>query len=301
MLKFVSVLGNTAGFYSNFFFVLNHYIHCKKRNLAFRINSENWIYKFKDGWTDYFEPFAVNVDYCAAALEMRMGHTDHIELYPIREYEIAIREIYKFNETTKEKIAEVKSRLGLEEGKYDAIYIRRGDKLADENVFRPVSLYINLLLKKNPDCEVLFLQTDDYTSVLEAEEYISHNKKNILLITTCSKNARGSITTEKYKKDLALALHYKTRNYEYISKIATELTDTTTLSDMDPDTIYNHTIDLLSSVDITAHSNICVTDYESNVGRFIKLAHVHPANVFDVLAPDSDINYNVYECPAYHF
>jgi len=305
-----SVLGNSAGFFSGFFFLLNHYIYSKRRNIKFHINSDEWLYRHKDGWDDYFEPILGDDN-----LECKQifGHNNHIELHSIKEYETAIKEVYKFNEKTRSRISEVKSTLGLEKkessnenGKnsepvYDAIYIRRGDKLAAETVLRHASEYIKILLKKNPECKILFLQTDDYQCFLELEEYISEHNLNIKLLTTCSKNARGSITSEKYRMDIADALGSKSINYDYLVKIAGELTGATTISAMDSDAIYEHTIDLLASLDITTHSNVCVTDYESNVGRFIKLAHIAPENVINVLSPDEDIDYNIMECPAYHF
>ena len=334
MTKLISILGNSAGFYSGYFFLLNHYNYCKRHKIEFIMKSETWLYKSQRGWLDYFEP--IELDTSETSLDNRnrqhppgaqekydnfqtgitgrpevppsrndkikifeQGH--HIERQPIKEYQISIRETYKFNDRTKCRIEEIKSRLGLEPGKYDAIYIRRGDKLAAENVFRPATIYLFILLLKNPQCETVFLQTDDYICFLELQEYINSHNLKIRLLTTCLSSARGSITSEKYRNDLALTLHYKTQNHEYISKIATELTNSITISGMDHETIYEHTIDLLSSVDITTHSNICVTDYESNVGRFIKLAHICPERVFNILNHDSDIDYNVLECPAYHF
>ena len=292
-----SVLGNSAGFFSGLFFVLNHYIYSKRRNIKFHINSNSWLYKSKLGWDDYFEPIPGDDNLKCKQI---FGHNEHIELHSIKEYESVIKEIYKFNEKTQSLISEVKSRLGLN-GIYDAIYIRRGDKLAAENVFRPASKYMEVLLEKNPECKTAFLQTDDYQCFLELEEYIKERNLNIHLLTTCSKNSRGSITSEKYRQDIANTLGRRGRNFEYLEKIAGDLTNTTTISAMDSGAIYEHTIDLLASVDITANSNICVTDYESNVGRFIKLAHVNPKCVFDVLSPGTDINYDVLECPAYHF
>ena len=305
MTKLISILGNSAGFYSGYFFLLNHYNYCKRHKIEFVMKSDSWLYKSQCGWIDYFEPIELDtseipLDYKNDKIKIfEQGH--HIEKQPIKEYQIAIRETYKFNDRTKCRIEEIKSRLGLEPGKYDAIYIRRGDKLADENVYRPAAIYLFILLLKNPLCETVFLQTDDYMCFLELQEYINSRNLKIRLLTTCLSSARGSITNEKYRNDLALSLHHKTQNHEYISKISTELTNTITISGMDYETIYEHTIDLLSSVDITTHSNICVTDYESNVGRFIKLAHICPERVFNILKHDSDIDYNVLECPAYHF
>jgi hypothetical protein len=65
--------------------------------------------------------------------------------------------------------------------------------------------------------------------------------------------------------------------------------------------IRSHTIELLSGVDIVCKSNICITDYQSNVSRFIKLYHTNSSNVYDVSNPDLDIDYNKIICPTFGF
>ena len=70
-----------------------------------------------------------------------------------------------------------------------------------------------------------------------------------------------------------------------------------TIEDMSPDEKYEHMIEILTGVDILANSNICVTDYQSNVARFVKLFHKHSENVYDIRAPNTDIDYDGYgEC-----
>jgi hypothetical protein len=55
-----SELNNSAGFYSALFFTMNHYLYCKKHKINFEIKSDHWLFKSKDGWTDYFEPISLN-------------------------------------------------------------------------------------------------------------------------------------------------------------------------------------------------------------------------------------------------
>ena len=56
----VTQLDYSAGFYSQLFFLINHYIYCKKNNINFIINSNEWLFKYKDGWEDYFEPIILS-------------------------------------------------------------------------------------------------------------------------------------------------------------------------------------------------------------------------------------------------
>ena len=65
--------------------------------------------------------------------------------------------------------------------------------------------------------------------------------------------------------------------------------------------IYNHTINLIVGIDIVLKSKFCVTDYQSNVGRFIKLAYNNSDNVFNVLDENNDIDYTTKICPAFSF
>ena len=51
----ISKWDNSSGFYSELAFKLNHYLYCKKYNINYKTNSDRWPYKFKNGWTDYFE------------------------------------------------------------------------------------------------------------------------------------------------------------------------------------------------------------------------------------------------------
>ena len=58
---------------------------------------------------------------------------------------------------------------------------------------------------------------------------------------------------------------------------------------------------MLVGIDIVLHSNICITDYQSNVARFIKLAHTNPKNVYDVTQPDFNLDNNKVIMPSYGF
>ena len=51
----ISILDKTSGFFSMFFFTINHYIYCIKNNINFKLDTSNWLFKFEKGWEDYFE------------------------------------------------------------------------------------------------------------------------------------------------------------------------------------------------------------------------------------------------------
>ena len=263
----VSVLSNSAGFFSMFFFTLNHYLYCKKNNINFKIESENWTYKKELGWTDYFKD--VELSYNDNSNINNAGYANTLGEFNLREYKNAISEIYIYNDKTSYEIQKTKERLGLINKHYDSIFIRRGDKLANEIKFSNASNYIQLLLIKNPNCNTIFLQTDDYNSFIELQEYIEKNNLQIKALTLCDKNMNGA----SHSNINQMSLNEK----------------------------YEHTIEIITGVDILANSNICICDYDSNVSRFVKLFYKNPENVYDINYPDIDIDYNSTVCPSYEF
>jgi len=56
---------------------------------------------------------------------------------------------------------------------------------------------------------------------------------------------------------------------------------------------------MIIGLDIVFNSNICVTEYQSNVSRFIKLAHKNFDNVYNIMDPNNDIDINKKICLAH--
>ena len=268
----ISVLSNGPGFYASFFIMLNHYIYCKKHKKNFKINSENWLYKKQDGWTDYFKntelKYNDNVD------TQQIEFLTVLEDFPIIDYKYNIPEVYIYNENTIHEIQKTKERLNLLNKNYDSIYIRRGDKLIAESVILQTDDYLKLLLKKNPNCKTIFLQTDDYNTYIELQKYNEERQLKLEIITLCDKNMRGSITDNNRKSEILNSDISKNKNnQDYLNTIKIYLEHTKTIHQMNPDEKYNHTILMIIGINIISNSNICICDYQSNVSRFIKLFH----------------------------
>jgi preprotein translocase subunit SecG len=301
--KVISNLENKAGFFSTLFFTINHYIYSKKYKLPFEIYTNNWTYKYKDGWSDYFKNLIVNENYNYKNQKI-FEHNDILdENTTLDEYKNAIKNIYVYNEKTLNYIKNIKKKLKLVNNNYDSIYIRRGDKLFDESIIIPAYKYLDVLLLKNKNCKIIYLQTDDYSSYLELKDYIKKKKLNIKVITLCNPNSRGCINNEYYKNILlnTNAEHIKDNtNAEHIKNNISYIKKQKTLKEMNNNEIYDHTINLICGIDIIVNSNICVLDFQSNVSRFIKLFHENSKNVIDVKNPDLDWNYNKNIHPAYY-
>ena len=293
----ISKLKNYSGFFSSFFFVMNHYIYCQKHNITFKLDNTDWIYKSVHGWDDYF----VNIDKIGnvSGNNYYVSHGQVLENYPLYEYKNIIPQIYVYNTYTQTKIDCTIEFLKLKNKKYDGIYIRRGDKLVNESVFIPTEKYMDLLLQKNPLCSDLFIQTDDYNSVIDIQNYIKEKQLNICLYTLCKPETTGFCVynneIEAMKQDLVIP-----ENKEYFLKVKNNILNSTILANMSPTEKFEHTIHFITGVDILLRSNICICDYQSNVSRFIKLAHQQFDNVFNVLEPNKNIDLNIITiCPAW--
>jgi hypothetical protein len=296
-----SVLDKSAGFYSILFFTINHYIYCKRNNISFTLDSSNWLFKSKEGWNDYFKP----IDFVSGENNTENRTVKHNELlgnYDMWEYQRTIRNhLYLYNDEVLKRIAETKQAIGLVDGEYDAIFIRRGDKLCSETSFLETEKYINLLLRKNPECKTIFLQTDDYNCFLDLEKYIKDRELNIQVITLCHPDVRGMVV---FDKALAVetdncVIRDKKRNCEYFEKVFPDLKKFTPVDKMDSAEIYEHTIEMLIGVDIVLHSKFCILDNQSNVARFISIVHNDHMKLFDVRYPDENIQMHWTMCPAY--
>ena len=295
----ISELNINGGFFSQFFFVLNHYLFAKKYGLSFTLESDKWLFKSNKGWDDYF----INCDITKNDINQQiiLKHSYYTESYSLHEYKSIIKDVYKYNNTTSQKILETKQNLKLlNKAEYDSIFIRRGDKLIAESKYIDTSKYIDLLLIKNPKCHTIFLQTDDYNCYLDLHKYILDKNLSIKLITLCHENTKGGIFV--YETNITQRIGNSTYeimdNVEYILSNVDNIRDSKPVDKMNGEEIYEHTMDMIIGVDIVLHSNICVCEYSSNVARFIKLAHDNSDNVYDVLNPDLDIDMNRTEIPA---
>jgi hypothetical protein len=294
-----TILSNSAGFYSQLFFLLNHYLYAKNNNLSFKVKSDEWLFKFKNGWEDYFKNIDIKMNNIHNLNNASFGHHQEIFEFTIKEYKNAIKEIYIYNDVINEKIKKVKEELCLNEN-YDAIFIRRGDKLSGESNFINTEKYIDILLLKNPNCHTIFVQTDDYNCYLDVKKYITSKELNINVITLCKEELKGGmIIFNCNKSGIEWASKQHNLNKEYISTVLENLRKITPIDKMNNNEIYEHTLDMLIGIDIVLEANIVICEYSSNVSRFIKLANKNSENVFDVTNPDKDINWQRKKCPAF--
>jgi hypothetical protein len=300
----ISQWDNHTGFYSELLSKLNHYIYCKKNKINFKISHNNWNYTFKDGWTDYFENNELtfnNDEENDNNVKKMNGCCDKLDDYKLSEYVEIIPEFYRYNQKTKDFIANKKKELGLEGIEYGALYIRRGDKLVNEIDFITTDKFADKLIEVYPTCKTIFLQTDDYNCFLDLEKYIKDKGLDIKLTTLCPSNNFGAISSKNWENQIKdkIQSQESNQNKDYLEKIKNNLSKP--ITEMNPDEKYAHTMELISSVDFCINSKYCVCDYKSNVSRFIKLAHKNIENVYDVNLQDKKLFLNIVTPPVFNF
>ena len=296
-MKIISILNRDSGFFSQLFFLLNHFLYADENKCEFIIDSGNWLFKFNNGWSDYF---LIYDNLVGTNPENNLNNTivlkhgNILKQYKIIDYISAIKKIYKLNNYVFENIKNVKINFNIEINEYSGIFIRRGDKLISESDYIPAEKYIQLLLKINPDCKIIFLQTDDYSSFIELEEFILKNNLDIKIYTLCDKNTHGMVI---FNYHLQTIKNNKLKYDEYLK--TANILNSKSVDNYNCDEIKSHTLTMLTGIHILLDSKFCVLDYQSNVSRFIKLAHNNIDSVYDVNLFDLDLNKSI--CPAYSF
>lgn len=266
-----SELSRNSGFFSQFFFAINHYIHAVKTNQNFRLITDNWLFKYKEGWTDYFLPIDINDRVHKDNEEIiHAFHGNTLANYKLIEYKLAIQSMYHYNTVISELVKKSFLEFGLKKNEYGGIFIRRGDKLVAESHYNNASKYLKRLLVYNNSINTVYVQTDDYNVILELKEYVLENGLNLSIVTNCPVDCRGLIIFDFYKTSL-LHGNVLDNNKDYIiNKCDFNLVKP--VSSMNPEEIYEHTKRMLVGIELIRNAIHVVTDYESNIGRFIKLS-----------------------------
>lgn len=284
----ISVLNRAAGFFSQFFFTMNHYIHCKKYKFNFALDSTDWTFGYNQGWQDYFEPIDFKIR--EQENERRIGHGTITEDVTFQEYRNVIPEMFRYNEDIQLHIKQKQEELDLQPNTYASIFIRRGDKLLCESKYIPTTDYLEVLLKAQPQTQTIFLQTDDYNTYLDIQSYLTTNNQSIKVITLCPPTLFGFTMSDRE--------FYNTQsnfqeNQPYIDQIKEKQIQNKLIFDLTKEEMREHMYTFLLGIELVHQSQICVTDYSSNVARFLKLWETKENQVIDVLGTEYDLTRRV--------
>ena len=323
-----------AGFFSSLFFMINHYLYAKINKRPFRLNTDHWLFKAENGWTDYFLP--IDFDPLIPGYPSLMknekiqeihGHAKILANYPMILYRTILPEIYRLNPTVLAEIEKAQFAFAQKQEnspirlsqkdtlptiaslEYGALFIRRGDKLIEESILVTAEHYLLYLLEIYPNVQTVFVQTDDYNVFLELLTYQEQTPKiqHIQLYTLCKPHLKGGMVITKHYYDYCRDPAFETnlqqihlpQNRDYLRTHQENLKAFVPLEMQTPEQIREHTTDMLVGIDFLLKSKVCVTDYLSNVTRFIKFAHPNVDAVYDVLRHTNKLDMHIVGCPAY--
>jgi len=277
-----------GGFFCQMWKLLSKYLLAKNLNIPFYIEDSEWMYKHTDGWRDYFTSltrFDTSIE-GPFIFEIEDKYTDQFTLHEYRE---AFKDIIQYNDILKERLHNTMNKYNLNE--YDAIMIRRGDKMYGESKYVSTETYVKKLLEKNKIVKKIFVQTDDYNAYKEVCELVKD--KNIEVITTCPEDRLGCFVFN-YSPEVGSTV--STENNEYLMKL-TVLPKKKTVHEYNAEEIKEHVEELLIGLQICLQSRYLVTDYQSNVTRYLVVNHPSITSIDDKI-----ISFDVpMRCPTYGF
>jgi hypothetical protein len=274
-----------CGFFSNYFFLLYVYIICRENELILNIYDNKWRFKYKDGFIDYFDIKNIK----NIKIMNKMINTEYVYRhmnipairYPLSIYKKYVLDLYKLNEKVIRKYKEYINLIRLPD-EYNSIFIRCGDKLIHESKYYDVNNYMDYLIKLNSKTKNLFIHSDDHREVLKCINYNEQKNLGFNIYYITNEYEKGALVIEH--------LRYETEHkFENIKSI----------NQMDSFEIKDHTEKMLIAIEILKKSSAVVTDYQSNVSRFLKL--YCEGDVYSILNDEPDMDTDEYKNPSYGF
>lgn len=259
-------LNAKGGFYSVFFFLLEAYLYAKENQCDFYVTSTDWYYTHTNGWHDYF--ISLNAwDPMLKSTYETVIVTSHMKL-PKERSKFTLRnyiDAIKIIYKLKPELEAKSDEILQKHPELISLFIRRGDKITFGEAPHIETSEIVRLTGLDNKTE-LFVQTDDYRVVEELETKQNFNK----LISTVPKTKFGSHAR------LWLKLPKTER------KIQTE--------------------EMLIGLQVCSKSQLCWTDFTSNVGRFLILSNIDNVKIYATDRPKPELNLDrACENPAFGF
>ncbi len=250
------------GFYSEINNLLFAIIYLKEKNKEIIVDSSRFCYSYKNGITDYFNLNYETVDfdekkfinfrknklnnylfseyyfknYLFKKIRKNNFREDRLKELPVL-MKKEMREIYGYNKETQEKIAENIKNLNLPSD-YVSFHIRRGDKVWGE--FK----------------EADFVELDEYFKKLN--KFIKSDKKINLYVATDDEKVISEIRKR----------HPEVNLYSLYSSENVRETEADFLM-KSRESVKEHTLNLLTEVEILINSRYFVGSFSSNLGRFV--------------------------------
>ncbi len=237
------------GFFAEFSTVARAMLYALSHKRQLLLDSESFAWTSEHGWTDYFEPFCltekdVNPDRIKERIsfrdkksfsrlrwfepkKFRFGHTRIEGFFEILGF--FMRMIFRPNQACQNRIDELIAGLALP-ARFDAIHVRRGDKIGDEDVLFPASDYLSVL-EPIPDNGSLFVMTDDFAAVNEVAECLRKANRKVNMATLCRSDqggfSQGGLRAKKRfisKEGEATEGSYENYVFDQVTRLLAEMT-----------------------------------------------------------------------------
>lgn len=249
-------LRDSAGFFSEFFFLVQSYIFAKKNGYKFFIQHENWPYAYEKGWHDYFKSLYVYDPTIAYDTVIYHSHNWHLGdpaeefRFSMQDYIDAIKDIYIIPDVVKERVASALKQMNTTE--YVALFVRRGDKITSGE--SPYMGMADILSYTNvSEYDTIFVQSDTYESVLQLRSLLP--------------NATVYHTVPENKYGWTLNAHRCLSR----SQVKEDFEET------------------LVGLQLCLQAKECWADNSSNVGRFLKLAGIKQVHFYPLRKEDAQM------------
>ena len=279
------------GFYAELSSVARAMIYAWHNGYQLLLDSKGSAWSSELGWSDYFEPFcptSEDVDPTrikerfefvlkgdkSSFRKLRSFNPDKLDfgstqLTEFKEILIFfIRLIFQPRTEILDYVSESSSSMDLPES-YDAIHVRRGDKVGDEDIYYPVGIYLDRLLPL-PSEHTLFVMSDDYEVIPEVKEYLLERDIDCHVVSLSEpgeegfdvwKLRRGESFMGKKKSKTNQAVSQRGYTFEMVRRLIAE-----TL--------------------IAANSDRFISTRRSNVGLMVNNLHHKPENCQSIKVSD---------------
>ncbi len=269
----------SRGFYAEISTVARAMLYAWCNNLQLVLSTREFVWGGESGWADYFEPFCMmedDVDPGRVKHRVRYSLRRNDKLFPkIRGFQpqefdfgqtrltgfqqilaFFVNMIFRPVKDCQETIDDLRDSLDLPE-KYDAIHIRRGDKVGDEDVFYPGATYLNHLEPWTPG-RTLFVMSDSNQAVVEIRDLLKKRGCPARVVSLVEASREGFDVWklrkgEKFMGDEEAQDSASDRNY-----------------------IIDQTYRLIAETVVAAGAERFVSTWRSNVGRFVWYLHPQP-------------------------
>jgi len=267
---------NDGGYCNQLWRFLGNYLVAQKFKKTFILDDSVWIFKNKDGWSDYFNSVLLKRN--CKSIEKPIYKQILLQKLPqftLSQYRQAFEKIMILNSSLQTKLDNIMKKFNLENNKFDAIMIRRGSKLFEESYLIKIEAFLNKLIEK--DTKIIFLQTDDYDCYDELKDIIKKRNLDIKLYTICPEYKRGGTTVYSRELDYIKKNIHKSRNRGYINNFVKKIKKSE--QDYTPEEMKIHMEEMIVGLEICLLSRYLSTDLQSNITRMLYTRHNNPNNV----------------------